>query len=320
MGAWKTMFGWHKEDVDLYSINFLHWGKPKCWYGIENKDSHILEEFARERFPDNSKECPEFIRHKTTMISPYILIGKGAQIYKAVQNPGEFVITFAGTYHAGFNFGYNCAEAVNFALKGWLDSGRKAKSCTCSGDTVRINMSAFISQLRKNGYPVDDDKENEEYSKEEETTVSGKTSTKKSPDKSKLEGSKTRESFTDVGNKVKRAGGKRKEKEIRKELKKNESISKQESKKGIDNWVECEKCKKWRRLPQETSIDSFRAGFHCEFIQGSNCSHPEENWKENYKTVKVLKDLSKSKRHSERRKGLFASMRHKIQRPQELKA
>lgn len=29
IGSWKTLFAWHKEDLDLGAINFLHYGKPK---------------------------------------------------------------------------------------------------------------------------------------------------------------------------------------------------------------------------------------------------------------------------------------------------
>ena len=42
---------------------------------------------------------------------------------RATQNAGEFVVTFPRGYHCGFSYGFNCGEAVNFALPEWLRIG-----------------------------------------------------------------------------------------------------------------------------------------------------------------------------------------------------
>jgi hypothetical protein len=41
--------------------------------------------------------------------------------------PGEFVLTFPGSYHAGFSTGLNIGEAVNFVTKSWFDYGFKCQ-------------------------------------------------------------------------------------------------------------------------------------------------------------------------------------------------
>ena len=41
-GSWKSLFCWHKEDLDLSAINFLHQGQPKFWYCIQPDHGGIL--------------------------------------------------------------------------------------------------------------------------------------------------------------------------------------------------------------------------------------------------------------------------------------
>ncbi|KAK5137093.1 hypothetical protein LTR08_001102 [Meristemomyces frigidus] len=165
MGMWKATFAWHLEDVDLYSINYIHFGAPKQWYSISQADARKFEAAMRQIWPTDAKACDQFLRHKTYLISPDVLLKQyGVKVNKLVHYEGEFVITYPYGYHSGYNLGYNCAESVNFATESWLDYGRIARKCNCEADNVWVDVSEIERKLRGEPTPeyyeeTDDDED-----------------------------------------------------------------------------------------------------------------------------------------------------------------
>ena len=51
---------------------------------------------------------------------------EGIPVYRCIQYPREFVLILPGAYHSGFDCGFNCVEAVNFAPLDWLPFGQNA--------------------------------------------------------------------------------------------------------------------------------------------------------------------------------------------------
>lgn len=60
-------------------------------------------------------------------------------IPQIIQNPGEFVISFSGAYHQGFNLGLNLAEAVNFGTRRWLNFVTKFEMCQCQNKEKQLD-------------------------------------------------------------------------------------------------------------------------------------------------------------------------------------
>ncbi|ESQ39840.1 hypothetical protein EUTSA_v10000785mg [Eutrema salsugineum] len=135
IGMLFSMFAWHVEDHYLYSINYQHCGASKTWYGIPGSAALKFEKVVRECVY-NDDICStngedgafDVLLGKTTIFPPKILLDHDVPVYKAVQKPGEFVVTFPRAYHAGFSHGFNCGEAVNFAMGDWFPFGAIA-SC-----------------------------------------------------------------------------------------------------------------------------------------------------------------------------------------------
>ncbi|CAK8685556.1 unnamed protein product [Clavelina lepadiformis] len=151
-GMWKTTFAWHTEDMDLYSINYVHFGAPKSWYAVPPEHGKRLERLAAGFYPNDKSNCSAFLRHKMTLISPSILHQYGIPVNKITQEAGEFIITFPYGYHSGFNHGFNCAESTNFASERWVNYGKIAEKCTCKNDTVTINMDVFVRLFQPSQY------------------------------------------------------------------------------------------------------------------------------------------------------------------------
>ncbi|KAK6935388.1 JmjN domain [Dillenia turbinata] len=119
VGMLFSSFCWHFEDHCFYSMNYLHWGEPKCWYSVPGSEASAFEKVMRNCLPDLFDAQPDLLFQLVTMLNPSVLQENGVSVYSVLQEPGNFVITFPRSFHGGLN----CAEAVNFAPADWLPHG-----------------------------------------------------------------------------------------------------------------------------------------------------------------------------------------------------
>ncbi|KAJ8016788.1 hypothetical protein DPEC_G00011000 [Dallia pectoralis] len=158
VGMVFSAFCWHIEDHWSYSINYLHWGEPKTWYGVPCVAAELLEEVMKKLTPELFEFQPDLLHQLVTIMNPNILMAHGVPVVRTNQCAGEFVITFPRAYHSGFNQGYNFAEAVNFCTADWLPAGRSCiehyrrlrRYCVFSHEELTCKMAACPEKLDLN--------------------------------------------------------------------------------------------------------------------------------------------------------------------------
>lgn len=157
VGSCMSAFCWHVEDHALCSINYLHMGAPKVWYGVPANASTALEEAMKDALPDLFEAAPDLMYSLVTMVSPMNLQARGVPVHRLVHQEGSFVITFPNAYHSGFNTGFNCAEAVNFGPPDWLPHGtdiaekyrRDGKAITLSHDALLVALVSTAEAVKQ---------------------------------------------------------------------------------------------------------------------------------------------------------------------------
>ncbi|XP_018608495.1 lysine-specific demethylase 5C-like isoform X2 [Scleropages formosus] len=158
VGMVFSAFCWHIEDHWSYSINYLHWGEPKTWYGVPGFAAEHLEDVMKRLTPELFEFQPDLLHQLVTIMNPNILMAHGVPVVRTNQCAGEFVITFPRAYHSGFNQGYNFAEAVNFCTADWLPAGRSCiehyrrlrRYCVFSHEELACKMAACPERLDLN--------------------------------------------------------------------------------------------------------------------------------------------------------------------------
>ncbi|XP_047659762.1 lysine-specific demethylase 5A isoform X1 [Tachysurus fulvidraco] len=155
VGMCFSSFCWHIEDHWSYSINYLHWGEPKTWYGVPAHAAEKLEAVMKKLAPELFDSQPDLLHQLVTIMNPNVLMEHGVPVYRTNQCAGEFVVTFPRAYHSGFNQGYNFAEAVNFCTADWLPMGRQCvahyrrlqRQCVFSHEELLCKMAADPESL-----------------------------------------------------------------------------------------------------------------------------------------------------------------------------
>uniref|UniRef100_A0AAV2M1W7 [histone H3]-trimethyl-L-lysine(4) demethylase n=2 Tax=Knipowitschia caucasica TaxID=637954 RepID=A0AAV2M1W7_KNICA len=80
VGMCFSSFCWHIEDHWSYSINYLHWGEPKTWYGAPGFAAERLESVMKKLAPELFESQPDLLHQLVTIMNPNTLMSHGVPV------------------------------------------------------------------------------------------------------------------------------------------------------------------------------------------------------------------------------------------------
>lgn len=92
VGSWKSEFAAHEEDGDVCSINFLHSGKNKAWYGVPYTETTKFEKLIQMFAEEMGQTCKTFMRHKQLIIAPSVLRDHGIRFTRVRKQSRTFSV------------------------------------------------------------------------------------------------------------------------------------------------------------------------------------------------------------------------------------
>lgn len=176
-GMLFASFAWHTEDDFLYSINYMHFGAPKSWYGCGCPQAAAFERAVRRNAPGSFRDTPDLLfavrrrrrrcrccirdrsgcgrrrpplhnSHTTpsplqmvALHPPSALCGPDVDVSHCIQRPGEFVVTFPEGYHGGFSHGVRARHTHTQYIYTYTFTHSPLPPCRSSTATRRSTLA-----------------------------------------------------------------------------------------------------------------------------------------------------------------------------------
>ncbi|MFT7811654.1 protein Jumonji-like [Arapaima gigas] len=138
---------WSRDQNRLPYIDYLHTGADCIWYCIPAEEKAKLDKVVHTLLQANGTPGLEMLE-KNIMISPEVLSREGIRVHRTVQQSGQFVVCFPGTFVSKVCCGYSVSETVHFGTTQWMNMGyQAAKDLKCRRIAKPFSMEKLMYQI-----------------------------------------------------------------------------------------------------------------------------------------------------------------------------